>query len=410
MEDIKADIQQWWIQEGNEPLCPDLELDDNLLPNVSSSEPLPPLPAPDQVAEARVLDVFISSNFLEYLSPSRIRDLHHRYRSFPASLIEDQLALLFACLCVGTSLDLRANPGDESRAVAWYRHTVDSLQRWGGSSCTALQAMHILQHFLVLFGSMSTTRHNIESILPRDNLRNAPFLRRREFETGMPPKPGLGPENFTAQPVLIQLKLLENQVLNDIHSGEVDTSSVEYVLSTEARNRVLLRAPLMFDSLLGLSSLSVVARSSAQILLGYQRLLQSQALSTSWPQMRRTIACGYLLVRCFWRCELQQQEAESLMAVLYELLDHFSGRWPAAHAAILNFLAIADKLGLVVRRVPAKPSTPAASDTVLDFIWDAPVNFQPTDMSQDEMFGGAAFYREAAIWNSIFNMEDSGSS
>jgi hypothetical protein len=179
----------------------------------------------------------------------------------------------------------------------------------------------------------------------------------------------------------------------------------------------------MFDSLLGLSSLSVVARSSAQILLGYQRLLQSQALSTSWPQMRRTIACGYLLVRCFWRCELQQQEAESLMAVLYELLDHFSGRWPAAHAAILNFLAIADKLGedsistdhvdrvgLVVRRVPAKPSTPAASDTVLDFIWDAPVNFQPTDMSQDEMFGGAAFYREAAIWNSIFNMEDSGSS
>lgn len=142
--------------------------------------------------------------------------------------------------------------------------------------------MHILQHFLVLFGSMSTTRHNIESIVsharrlglhergtaarypPSDradmlwfltlycdrcvpSLTDAdgschaticgtpPFLRRREFETGMPPKPGLGPENFTAQPVLIQLKLLENQVLNDIHSGEVDTSSVEYVLSTEAR-------------------------------------------------------------------------------------------------------------------------------------------------------------------------------
>jgi hypothetical protein len=123
----------------SEPLCPDLELDDNLLPDVCLSEPLPPLPAPDQVAEARVLDVFISSNFLEYLSPSRIRDLHHRYCSFPASLIEDQLALLFACLCVGTSLDLIANPGDESRAVAWYRHTVDSLQRWGGSSCTALR-------------------------------------------------------------------------------------------------------------------------------------------------------------------------------------------------------------------------------------------------------------------------------
>jgi hypothetical protein len=142
--------------------------------------------------------------------------------------------------------------------------------------------MHILQHFLVLFGSMSTTRHNIESIVSHarrlglhergtaaryppsdraDMLRfltlycdrcvpsftdadgschaticgTPPFLRRREFETGMPPKPGLGPENFTAQPVLIQLKLLENQVLNDIHSGEVDTSSVEYVLSTEAR-------------------------------------------------------------------------------------------------------------------------------------------------------------------------------
>ncbi len=117
---------------------------------LSLDSPFPPIPGLQN--GLTTLDSFCESilPFFNFLSASRVRDLFGRYFTVPGSMSDDQVALLYACMALGQLrlLSFRWDAGGESHVpfsearddVAWYRHSLDRLSKWGSASFTALRA------------------------------------------------------------------------------------------------------------------------------------------------------------------------------------------------------------------------------------------------------------------------------
>lgn len=104
-----------------------------------------------------------------------------------------------------------------------------------------------------------------------------------------------------------------------------------------------MRAPVVNDPLLGLSSLPLMVRSAAQLIRGYHALFDSQRYI--WPVLARVAGSGNVVVQGFVRGEVPRREAEELLAMVHSLLQKLELRLPAASASHANFCALATAFG-----------------------------------------------------------------
>lgn len=118
-------------------------------PDFDRSSPLPPMP---QISDTSRLAL---QAFIDYClphcriaTPPRLVSMLDRYVSSPTALSPDQTALLFMCLACGyVRYQYFGEHGrvaktvrDEQREdIAWYRHAVDILTRWGSATFTSLR-------------------------------------------------------------------------------------------------------------------------------------------------------------------------------------------------------------------------------------------------------------------------------
>jgi hypothetical protein len=107
----------------------------------------------------------------------------------------------------------------------------------------------------------------------------------------------------------------------------------------------MLRSACITEPLLTVSSLAIIARSATQILLVYRAIYRTGQFNLAWPHLRRVLTCGQLIVQCYWRYELQKEEAEIAMQMAFELLDKLALRWKSATPARASLWELARGLG-----------------------------------------------------------------
>jgi hypothetical protein len=87
------------------------------------------------------------------------------------------------------------------------------------------------------------------------------------------------------------------------------------------------------------------ARSVTSILAIHTEAAQIGKLDPSWPQLKRIITCGQVLVLCCARGEVQQLEGVDLFTKLIALLEAHVEFWPVVREAIEGYRLAAGKLG-----------------------------------------------------------------
>lgn len=146
-------------------------------PLLALDTPLPPPPEPNGPLIESLCATFVRDilPFFDFLSPIRLNQLMQRHRDLPASLTDDQLALLYAIYAMGylrqvtyaTSADherapvagealLPMDPSVQRLDVTYFRHAVELVRL--PSTVTALQSLIILQLYCMAAASLTTTR------------------------------------------------------------------------------------------------------------------------------------------------------------------------------------------------------------------------------------------------------------
>lgn len=118
-------------------------------PLLDLNTPVPPLPG-ITANDTTAIEVFITYclPMCSVLTPSRVRDLFGRYTTAKSTLSPDQTALVYMFLACGHvrthyfghfGRSARRVPENERQDVAWYRHAVASLIKWGSATFTSLR-------------------------------------------------------------------------------------------------------------------------------------------------------------------------------------------------------------------------------------------------------------------------------
>jgi hypothetical protein len=68
-------------------------------------------------------------------------------------------------------------------------------------------------------------------------------------------------------------------------------------------------------------------------------------LDPSWPQLKRIITCGQVLVICCARGEIHALESAGIFSRLIDLLDSHTTLWPSAAEASAGYKRAAKALG-----------------------------------------------------------------
>lgn len=68
-------------------------------------------------------------------------------------------------------------------------------------------------------------------------------------------------------------------------------------------------------------------------------------LDPSWPQLKRIITCGQVLVICCAKGEIHALESAGVFSRLIDLLEGHVGLWPVAGEAVTGFKRAAKALG-----------------------------------------------------------------
>lgn len=86
-------------------------------------------------------------------------------------------------------------------------------------------------------------------------------------------------------------------------------------------------------------------RSAINILNTHSEAALMGKLDPSWPQLKRIITCGQVLIICCARGEIQAMEGVDLFLRLIALLEAHLEFWPIAAEAILGYRDAAARLG-----------------------------------------------------------------
>jgi hypothetical protein len=69
-------------------------------------------------------------------------------------------------------------------------------------------------------------------------------------------------------------------------------------------------------------------------------------LDPSWPQLKRIITCGQVLIMCCARGEIHALESAAIFSRLIDLLDSHATLWPSAADAATAYKRAAKVLGM----------------------------------------------------------------
>lgn len=93
---------------------------------------------------------------------------------------------------------------------------------------------------------------------------------------------------------------------------------------------------------------AAIARSISQILYTYVDLAAANHLNPSWPQLRRLVVVGQLLILTHEAGELQRRESRTLFRMLIDILGRHEDTWPICSELVLGYSAAAHAFGTSV--------------------------------------------------------------
>lgn len=125
----------------------------------------------------------------------------------------------------------------------------------------------------------------------------------------------------------------------------------------------MLRTPFLSSSSLRLSSLSIIARSCAQILNTYATFAHTQVFIASYGELKRIMTCGYLLCVCYWERELDRGETEILMGLCEALVRKLEQAERLGDGGVVK--GKAQILRQLAALLDLNPQTPASPNLVL---------------------------------------------
>jgi hypothetical protein len=122
-------------------------------------------------------------------------------------------------------------------------------------------------------------------------------------------------------------------------------SEIEVDLS-DSRLRILLFYPRLRRSVGAAAEASVfLLRSCSNIIHIHTELSHMGKLDPSWPQLKRIITCGQVLVMCCARGEIHALESAGILSRLIDLLESHTTMWPNAADAVVAYKRAAKALG-----------------------------------------------------------------
>jgi hypothetical protein len=113
------------------------------------------------------------------------------------------------------------------------------------------------------------------------------------------------------------------------------------------RLRILLYYPRLGRSAGAAAEASVfLLRSCSNIIHIHTELSHMGKLDPSWPQLKRIITCGQVLIMCCARGEIHALESAGIFSRLIDLLDSHATLWPSAADAAAAYKKAAKVLGM----------------------------------------------------------------
>lgn len=118
------------------------------------------------------------------------------------------------------------------------------------------------------------------------------------------------------------------------------------VTDSTRRLRILLYYPrLRRSSGPASEALVYLLRSASNIIHIHSELAHMGKLDPSWPQLKRIITCGQVLIICCARGEIHALESAGVFSRLIDLLEGHMTLWPSAGEAVTGFKRAAKALG-----------------------------------------------------------------
>lgn len=151
--------------------------------------------------------------------------------------------------------------------------------------------------------------------------------------------------------VLVFLRSQQTSGMTRVKHGWAELRYHWYVLcssSNEAddRLRILLYYPRLGRSAGAAAEASVfLLRSCSNIIHIHTELSHMGKLDPSWPQLKRIITCGQVLVICCARGEIHALESAGIFSRLIDLLESHATLWPSAADAAVAYRRAAKVLG-----------------------------------------------------------------
>lgn len=122
-----------------------------------------------------------------------------------------------------------------------------------------------------------------------------------------------------------------------------------------SRLRILLYYPRLRRSSGAAAEAQVyLLRSCSNIIHIHSELAHMGKLDPSWPQLKRIITCGQVLVMCCSRGEIHALESAGIFSRLIDLLEGHISLWPSAAEAVTAYKRAAKVLGMYIARIPLR--------------------------------------------------------
>jgi len=128
--------------------------------------------------------------------------------------------------------------------------------------------------------------------------------------------------------------------------GITGTLTSSCISKANDRLRILLYYPRLGRSAGAAAEASVfLLRSCSNIIHIHTELSHMGKLDPSWPQLKRIITCGQVLIICCARGEIHALESAGIFSRLIDLLDSHATLWPSAADAATAYKRAAKVLG-----------------------------------------------------------------
>lgn len=165
------------------------------------------------------------------------------------------------------------------------------------------------------------------------------------------------PESVHPRQAVVDLTMVTNRLLMDLHSADLACLSSTWLLSQEEQwdtwlrgwtkverstghnridpfggilwswGRMLMRTATLDDERYSMSSIAIMARSASQILARYHDWYAAESYNLAWQHLQHIVTCAQVTLFCHIRQELLRKETETNLASALWILGLAEPRW-----------------------------------------------------------------------------------